>query len=53
MSQVILIQGSLNKDSRTAVLIQHAEEELKRAGLEVSVLDLRNLHMDFCDGRSL
>jgi len=53
MAQVILIQGSLNKDSRTAVLIQHAEQELKRAGLEVSVLDLRNLHMEFCDGRSL
>ena len=53
MSQVILIQGSLNKESRTAVLIQHAEQELQRAGLEVSVLDLRNLQMEFCDGRSL
>ncbi len=53
MSQVVLIQGSLNKESRTAVLVQHAEEELKRAGLGVSVLDLRNLQMEFCDGRSL
>jgi NAD(P)H-dependent FMN reductase len=53
MSQVILIQGSLNKESRTAVLIQHAEQELKRAGLEVSMLDLRKLQMEFCDGRSL
>ncbi len=53
MAQVILIQGSLNKESRTAVLIQHAEQELQRAGLEVSVLDLRNLQMEFCDGRSL
>ena len=42
MSQVVLIQGSLNKESRTAVLIQHTEEELKRAGLETTLLDLRN-----------
>lgn len=53
MSQVALIQGSLNKESRTAVLIQHAAEEMKRAGLETTTLDLRNMQMDFCDGRSL
>ena len=34
-------------------MIKREEEEWKRAGLEVSVLELRNLHMDFCDGRSL
>jgi NAD(P)H-dependent FMN reductase len=53
MPQVILIQGSLNKESRTAVLVQHAEEELKLAGLEVGLLDLRNIQMEFCDGRPL
>jgi NAD(P)H-dependent FMN reductase len=53
MSHVVLIQGSLNKESRTAVLVQHTKEELQRAGLEVSVLDLRNIHMEFCDGRPL
>ena len=53
MSHVVLIQGSLNKESRTAILIQHAEEELKRVGLEASVLDLRNTQMEFCDGRPL
>ena len=53
MSQVVLIQGSLNKESRTAILIDHAAEEMKRAGLEVGHLDLRNIQMEFCDGRSL
>ncbi len=53
MSQVVLIQGSLNKESRTAVLIDHAAAEIKRAGLEVGHLDLRNIQMEFCDGRSL
>lgn len=53
MPQVVLIQGSLNKESRTAILIDHAAKKLKSAGLEVSVLDLRNIQMEFCDGRSL
>jgi NAD(P)H-dependent FMN reductase len=53
MSQVVLIQGSLNKESRTSVLIQHTEEQLKSAGLKTSLLDLRNIQMEFCDGRSL
>ena len=53
MSQVVLIQGSLNKESRSSVLIQHVEELLKSAGLETSLLDLRNIKMEFCDGRSL
>ena len=50
---MVLIQGSLNKESRTAILIRHTEEELKRAGLEAITLDLRNIQMEFCDGRSL
>ncbi len=53
MPQVVLIQGSLNKDSRTAVLVDHASEELKRVGLETEVLDLRSIQMEFCDGRPL
>lgn len=53
MPQVVLIQGSLNKNSRTAVLVQHAVEELKRAGLKAEVLDLRSIQMEFCDGRPL
>lgn len=53
MSQVVLIQGSLNKESRTAILINHAAEEMKSVGLETTLLDLRNIQMEFCDGRSL
>ena len=53
MSKVVLIQGSLNKESRTASLIQHTAEEMKRAGLNVEILDLRNIQMEFCDGRPL
>lgn len=53
MSRVVLIQGSLNKESRTAILIDHAAEKLKGAGLKTNILDLRNIQMEFCDGRSL
>ncbi len=53
MPQVVLIQGSLNKESRTAVLVDHAAEEMKRAGLKTTTLDLRNIQMEFCDGRPL
>ena len=53
MSQVVLIQGSLNKESRTAILVDHAAAMLKSAGLDVDHLDLRNIQMEFCDGRSL
>ncbi len=53
MSEVILIQGSLNKESRTALLVRHTEEELKRSGLKANTLDLRNIQMEFCDGRPL
>jgi FAD reductase [NAD(P)H] len=53
MSQVVLIQGSLNKESRTAILVDHTAEEMKRSGLKTTTLDLRNIQMEFCDGRSL
>lgn len=53
MSQVVLIQGSLNKESRTSILIHYTAEAMKRAGLKVSLLDLRNIQMEFCDGRPL
>ena len=47
MSQVVLIQGSLNKESRTASLIQNVAEEMKHSGLKADVLDLRNIQMEF------
>lgn len=53
MPQVVFIQGSLNKESRTAILVDHAAGEMKRAGLKVGLLDLRNIQMEFCDGRPL
>lgn len=53
MPQVVLIQGSLNKESRTAILVDYASKEMKRAGLNVVLLDLRKIRMEFCDGRPL
>ena len=53
MTQVVLIQGSLNKESRTAILVNFVAEELKNAGVTAKVLDLREVEMEFCDGRPL
>ena len=53
MPQVVLIQGSLNPESRTAKLVDHAARTSKRAGLDTDLLDLRDIQMEFCDGRPL
>ena len=48
-----MIQGSLSKDSRTAILVEETVKELERRQLDCETLDLRNLDLQFCDGRSL
>lgn len=53
MSSIVLIQGSLNPDSKTAVVLQKAADELANRGVEHETLDLRNYDIEFCDGRPL
>ncbi len=53
MSDVLLIQGSLNPESKTALVIQEAADELARRGVNHETVDLRKLDLQFCDGRSL
>ena len=53
MSQIILIQGSLSKDSNTARVINQAAKELKHREVDHEVIDLRDLDLQFCDGRKL
>ncbi len=50
---IVIIQSSLRKDSRTAVVTRHVKEELEKYELEVHHLDLRDFKLPFCDGRSL
>ena len=53
MAKILMIQGSLSKDSRTAILVRETAKELERRHLDCETLDLRNLELQFCDGRSL
>jgi len=53
MAKILMIQGSLSKDSRTAILVRETGQELERRQLENETLDLRDLDLQFCDGRSL
>ena len=53
MPKVVIIQGSLSHDSKTAIVVQETERILKQKDVEFETLDLRKLEMEFCDGRPL
>ena len=51
MSELVLIQGSLNPDSKTAVILNEVAKVLKEKNIKFKIIDLRKLNMQFCDGR--
>ena len=54
MGKVLIIQGSLNPKSKTAIVTREAEKILDGFdGIEFQTLDLRSFNMEFCDGRKL
>ena len=54
MQKVLIIQGSLNPKSKTAIVAQEAEKILHRCdGIDCQTLDLRYFDIQFCDGRKL
>ena len=53
MSKIILIQGSLNPNSKTSVILDETVSVLKEKSINHEVIDLRKLKLEFCDGRKL
>lgn len=53
MVKIILVQSSLNPESRTAIVIQQCAEFLTTWGIDNKIIDLRNYNIPFCDGRKL
>ncbi len=53
MPKIILIQGSLNPKSKTAVILDEVTNILKEKNIKYETIDLRKLNMQFCDGRDL
>lgn len=49
--KVLCIQGSLNPESNTNALLRTVFERLE--GVKKSFLDLRQIKLEFCDGRDL
>jgi len=54
MPKILIIQGSLNPQSKTALVVAEAERILQGFdGIDCQTLDLRSFKMQFCDGRKL
>lgn len=50
--KVLVVSCSLNPDSNSFILAQHASEELRAAGADVEFVDLREHTMPLCDGQT-
>jgi FMN reductase len=50
--RILLISGSLNPESLSRQMAQHAEKSLRKAGAEVDFLDLQEVTLPMCDGDS-
>jgi len=53
MPEIIIIQGSLHKQSRTSIVVKETENVLTEKKISFQTIDLRKLELQFCDGRPL
>lgn len=53
MKKIILISGSLRKESLSSILVQNTNEILQEKGFTTEIIDLQKEQIPFCDGRSL
>ncbi len=53
MSKIVLIQGSLNPNSKTAIILDEVGNILQEKNIAFEIIDLRKINMEFCDGRDL
>ncbi len=51
MKKIAIVQSSLREKSNTDIVCRLFQEKAKNAWLEVSYIDLRDLDLEFCDGR--
>jgi len=54
MKKITLLQPSLRKDSLTAEILQYFRDMLLQNTVhEIEIVDLREIELEFCDGRDL
>lgn len=52
MTKIVLIQGSLNKNSKTSVVLNEVNRLLKEdRKIQTETIDLREIELEWCDGR--
>ena len=52
-SLIVLIQGSLARDSKTSIVIDTVNDKLAEKIISTRIIDLRDSNLEFCDGRPL
>ncbi len=50
---IALIQGSLSPNSKTSLVIEEARQVLADKKIDYTLIDLRKIDMQFCDGRDI
>ena len=53
MKKITIIQSSLRENGNTQVVCRDFEKKLQDKSVEVQYFDLKDVAMEFCDGRSL
>lgn len=53
MPKLALIQGSMNQNSRTSLVVDETAQVLAEKKIDFELIDLRKINMQFCDGRDI
>ena len=48
MGNIVLIQGSLNPNSKTAILVETAAKLLQDSSIANEIIDMRTIELEFC-----
>ena len=53
MADIVLIQGSLRKNSHTEIVVTETAKELDARKISYEIIDLKKIDLQFCDGRKI
>ena len=53
MKKISIIQSSLRKSGNTQIVCREFEKKLSQFDCDINYIDLKNVEIEFCDGRSL
>ncbi|MDQ7009895.1 MAG: NAD(P)H-dependent oxidoreductase [Candidatus Gracilibacteria bacterium] len=53
MTKITIVQSSLRENSNTSIVCELFKQKAISAGIEVNYIDLRNIELEFCNGKDL